>query len=66
MQDGEDEKMFCLINLFYIYQKMSSKHEDIFLKNYGKISLKLETRRGRERERERETMMIACFDKQNH
>jgi hypothetical protein len=54
MQDGEDEKMFCLINLFYIYQKMSSKHEDIFLKNYGKISLKLETRRGRERERERE------------
>ena len=42
MQDGEDEKMLCLINFFYIYRKMSSKHEQIFLKNYEMISLKLE------------------------
>jgi len=41
--------MFCLKNFFSIYQKMSSKDEEIFLKNYEISALKEETKRERER-----------------
>ena len=47
MQDGEDEQMFCLINSFYIYQKMTSKDEEIYLESCEMSSLKQETKRAR-------------------
>jgi hypothetical protein len=33
MQDEEDEHIYCFINFFYIYQKISSKDEEIFLED---------------------------------
>jgi hypothetical protein len=51
MQDKEDGHVFCLKNLFSIYQKMSSTEKDIYLEIYDRSTLKQETNREMERER---------------
>ena len=51
MQDKEDGHMFCLKNLFSIYQKMSSTEKDIYMEICDMSTLKQETNREMERKR---------------
>jgi len=55
--------MFCLKNLFSIYQKMSSTEKRYLLGNLRYEYLKT---RDKQRNGEKEIKMIACFDEQYH
>jgi len=50
MQDGEDEQIFCLINSFYAYQKMTSKDKEIYMESCEMSALKQETKRERDKD----------------
>jgi hypothetical protein len=63
MQDKEDGHMFCLKNLFSIYQKMSSTEKRYLLGNLRYEYLKT---RDKQRNGEKKIKMIACFDEQYH